>query len=160
MRRTTGGSSGSDGRGRPRAGEMDLPWRTAAGVLLKQRNRAASRFGISRARRASWPWAVALRVEHAGAVIAATQRGLRVLETAGAPTYYFPPSDVEVGRLEAVGPTSLCEWKGAATNYALADDCPGPFWRRSVELSRTVCRIRDNCRMVRFPPVGAGVFSR
>ena len=65
--------------------------------------------------------AVAMRVEYAGTVIAATQRGLRVLETAGAPTYYFPPSDVELGRLEAVGPISLCEWKGAATNYALAD---------------------------------------
>lgn len=46
-------------------------------------------------------------------VIAKTRRGRRVLETAGAPTYYFPPEDVIVP-VTANASRSICEWKGVA----------------------------------------------
>ena len=40
-----------------------------------------------------------LRVIVDGEVLADTTRGFRVLETAGAPVYYFPPADVRMDRL-------------------------------------------------------------
>ena len=55
-----------------------------------------------------------LRVVVDGETIADTVRGLRVLETAGAPVYYIPSSDVRMDRLEASSHRSVCEWKGAA----------------------------------------------
>ena len=51
-------------------------------------------------------------------VIAKTERGRRVLETAGAPTYYFPPEDVIVP-VTADGSRSICEWKGVAESLSL-----------------------------------------
>ena len=63
-----------------------------------------------------------LRVEHAGTVIARTDRGLRVVETAGAPAYYFPPEDVRTELLEERGRTSFCEWKGRAWYRTLVLD--------------------------------------
>ena len=55
-----------------------------------------------------------LRVVVDGDVLAETTVGLRILETAGAPVYYFPPSDVDAARLVASRHTSFCEWKGEA----------------------------------------------
>lgn len=60
-----------------------------------------------------------LIVEHAGEVIARTVRGRRVVETAGAPVYYFPPEDVRTDLLEESGRTSFCEWKGRARYWTL-----------------------------------------
>lgn len=54
-----------------------------------------------------------LHVESRGALIAETSNGLRVCETASAPTYYFPPEDV-AAELRAGSGTSVCEWKGVA----------------------------------------------
>jgi uncharacterized protein (DUF427 family) len=56
-----------------------------------------------------------LRVVVAGETLADTTRGLRVLETAGAPVYYFPPADVRVDLLAPSPHTSYCEWKGSAS---------------------------------------------
>lgn len=61
-----------------------------------------------------------LRVVSAGRVVAATAAGVRVVETAGAPTYYFPPTDVDEASLVGEGETSVCEWKGIATAYTVA----------------------------------------
>lgn len=51
-----------------------------------------------------------------GVEIASCARALRVLETAGAPTYYVPAADI---RLEHLVPSSerstWCEWKGSAS---------------------------------------------
>ena len=58
-----------------------------------------------------------LRVEAAGVELAITTRGCRVLETAGAPTYYFPPEDVNTDLLEPLPGGSLCEWKGLAESF-------------------------------------------
>jgi uncharacterized protein (DUF427 family) len=57
-----------------------------------------------------------VRVEHAGVEIARSSHALRVLETAGAPTYYVPSKDVRVEHLRASpGRTTWCEWKGLAS---------------------------------------------
>jgi uncharacterized protein (DUF427 family) len=59
-----------------------------------------------------------MRVTAGETLLAETTRGCRVVETAGAPTYYFPPGDVAVAELTASGRTTLCEWKGLAQGYA------------------------------------------
>ena len=70
----------------------------------------------------------AIRVEDgAGRIVAETSQGVRVCETAGAPTYYFPPADVEHALLEREGEGSLCEWKGIAVSFAVSGS-PGQAW--------------------------------
>ena len=56
-----------------------------------------------------------VRVEVGGEVIAASDRALRVLETAGAPTIYLPREDVRVDALRPAKGTTECEWKGTAS---------------------------------------------
>lgn len=58
-----------------------------------------------------------LRVEFAGRTVADTMRGVRILETHHAPTYYFPPDDVDTALLRAAPGTSFCEWKGRAVYF-------------------------------------------
>jgi uncharacterized protein (DUF427 family) len=60
--------------------------------------------------------AARIRVFFAGITIADTRAALRVLETAGAPTYYIPHSDLKTNFLRPPRneTTSLCEWKGVA----------------------------------------------
>jgi uncharacterized protein (DUF427 family) len=60
------------------------------------------------------PVASRIRVELAGVELAATERALRVLETAGPPVYYFPLDDVRTDLLEPSLSRSFCEWKGVA----------------------------------------------
>ena len=60
-----------------------------------------------------------LRVECGGQVIARTSRGRRVLETAGAPTYYFPPDDVISKDFKRTGNSFHCEWKGISHEVSL-----------------------------------------
>jgi len=55
-----------------------------------------------------------VRVAHRGVAVAESARALRVLETAGAPTLYLPPADVDLGRLAPNAGVSFCEWKGRA----------------------------------------------
>jgi uncharacterized protein (DUF427 family) len=58
-----------------------------------------------------------LRVEFAGHVVAETSGGVRVLETAGAPCYYLPSSDVRTELLRPAAGETRCEWKGRATYF-------------------------------------------
>ena len=51
--------------------------------------------------------------------IARTERGCRVVETAGAPVYYFPPADVRTELLLEGSGGTLCEWKGRARYWTL-----------------------------------------
>ena len=61
-----------------------------------------------------------IQIEFAGHTIAETRRAMRIVETAGAPVYYIPPEDVQMGCLEPVPEErSLCEWKGFAVYYDL-----------------------------------------
>jgi len=47
-------------------------------------------------------------------LIADTRASVRMLETAGAPTFYIPPGDIDFGLLAASDRESFCEWKGIA----------------------------------------------
>ena len=60
-----------------------------------------------------------LHIELGGAIAADTTRGLRVLETHHAPTYYFPPEDV-LADLAPVQRRSFCEWKGRAVYWSVS----------------------------------------
>ena len=59
-----------------------------------------------------------------GETIAASDRALRVCETAGAPVVYLPGDDIEPGSLEpSAGGNTYCEWKGVASYFdAVAGD--------------------------------------
>ena len=60
---------------------------------------------------------------------------IRVLETSQAPAYYVAAEHVATERLERTARRSMCEWKGQARYWALADepgqviawDYPNPF---------------------------------
>jgi uncharacterized protein (DUF427 family) len=52
-----------------------------------------------------------------GVVVARSDRGLRVLETASPPTYYVPADDVVIDLLKPVAHTTVCKWKGVASYY-------------------------------------------
>ncbi|MEM8765488.1 MAG: DUF427 domain-containing protein, partial [Bacteroidota bacterium] len=57
-----------------------------------------------------------------GETLVQTNDALAVLETASPPTYYVPPKDIKLHLLVQVpNKTSLCEWKGSATYWALAE---------------------------------------
>lgn len=59
-----------------------------------------------------------VRVMTAGTELAASDRAIRVCETAGAPVVYVPLDDVTPGALRpAAGRGSICEWKGAASYF-------------------------------------------
>ena len=51
--------------------------------------------------------------------IARTRAGVRVLETASPPTFYLPPDDIRMDRLEPAPGSSFCEWKGEAGYWRL-----------------------------------------
>jgi uncharacterized protein (DUF427 family) len=57
-----------------------------------------------------------LVIRHGGVVVADTTRGLRVLETHHAPSYYLPPEDI-AAVLRPVSGSSFCEWKGVARYF-------------------------------------------
>ncbi|GGY51989.1 hypothetical protein GCM10007148_21220 [Parvularcula lutaonensis] len=52
-------------------------------------------------------------------MVAKTKRGLKVVETAGAPVYHFPPDDVRTEFLTPVPGSTFCEWKGEARYFNL-----------------------------------------
>jgi uncharacterized protein (DUF427 family) len=61
-----------------------------------------------------------VRVEHAGEVVAESDRALRMLETASPPTIYIPAGDVRTELLaESRSPHTYCEWKGRAHYFDL-----------------------------------------
>jgi len=60
-----------------------------------------------------------VEVRHGDVVIASTDRALRIVETASAPTVYLPPDDVAMEYLRRVDGTSRCEWKGEADYWSV-----------------------------------------
>ncbi|MBT8184075.1 MAG: DUF427 domain-containing protein [Eudoraea sp.] len=61
-----------------------------------------------------------LTVGYQGKAIPDSRNALAVLETASPPTYYIPSQDINMGMLVGIpGKTSMCEWKGSATYWAL-----------------------------------------
>jgi uncharacterized protein (DUF427 family) len=63
-----------------------------------------------------------VRVLHEGTVVAESDRAVRVLETAGPPTIYVPPTDVRTEQLEPVSGQTACEWKGSASYLDVVTD--------------------------------------
>jgi uncharacterized protein (DUF427 family) len=62
-----------------------------------------------------------IRVVVDGVDLASSRRALRVLETAGAPVYYLPRSDVRADLLVPSPHGSYCEWKGEARYWSYDD---------------------------------------
>jgi uncharacterized protein (DUF427 family) len=80
-----------------------------------------------------------LRVVVAGEILAETDRGLRVLETAGPPVYYFPRADVRMAHLQPSGHGSVCEWKGEAGYWTFSmegrPEIPNVAWSYAAPLA-------------------------
>ena len=58
-----------------------------------------------------------IEVRRGDVVVARSERGLMVCETAHPPTYYFPRVDVDQRLLQPAPGASFCEWKGAASYF-------------------------------------------
>jgi uncharacterized protein (DUF427 family) len=102
-----------------------------------------------------------VRIELDGVTIVSSPNALRVLETAGAPTYYIPSKDIRMEHLRpSNGRSTWCEWKGAATYFdvvagrAVAERAvwtypdPTPRFRQLLDHysfypSRVVCHLDD-----------------
>jgi uncharacterized protein (DUF427 family) len=63
-----------------------------------------------------------VRVLHQGVTVAESDRAVRVLETASPPTIYVPPDDVRAELLEATEGHTVCEWKGRASYFDVANE--------------------------------------
>ncbi len=55
-------------------------------------------------------------------IIVKSCNALRILETAGPPTFYIPVNDIDMSSLQQVQGSSFCEWKGNASYWALANN--------------------------------------
>ena len=62
-----------------------------------------------------------IRIDFGGRTLADTQNAYRVLETSHPPVYYLPPTDVDMARLTAGDRRTLCEFKGIARYWSIAD---------------------------------------
>ena len=60
-----------------------------------------------------------MRVEFGGAVVAASDRAVRVLETSHPPVYYLPAVDVDSSCLVPSPRRTFCEFKGTAAYLTL-----------------------------------------
>lgn len=58
-----------------------------------------------------------IQVFFAGALLADSIRGWRVLETSHPPVYYLPPEDIRMAYLRPAEGGSWCEWKGQAAYF-------------------------------------------
>ncbi len=88
-----------------------------------------------------------IEVSTGGQRVAHTCGAVRVCETAGAPTYYFPPEDVAGVGLHPTGAVSVCEWKGVAQELSL-DGMVAAGWR----YLKVYPEYRALCRWVAFYP--------
>ena len=86
-----------------------------------------------------------LRVVVDGETLAETTRGVRVLETAGAPVYYFPADDVRAARLIPSPRRTTCEWKGEADYRTYV----GPDGRRIENIAWSYARPSPGYEAIR-----------
>ena len=63
-----------------------------------------------------------MRILLRGEVLADTANAVCALETSHPPTYYLPPSDIEMEYLHEVSGGSFCEWKGMASYYDIVSN--------------------------------------
>lgn len=64
-------------------------------------------------------FSVRIQIKFADAIIADTQRAMRVLETSHPPVYYIPQADIEMQHLTSIAGASFCEWKGEASYWSV-----------------------------------------
>jgi len=85
-----------------------------------------------------------LEVRCEDVIIASTRSAVRVIETAGPPTFYIPPEHVDRSRIVRAPGDSRCEWKGTAGYWTLAEtpDRPPVAWSYPSP-STAFERIRD-----------------
>ena len=60
-----------------------------------------------------------VRIVHHGVTIAESCQAVRVCETSQPPAFYLPRADVQMEHLYRTKGRSFCEWKGAATYWAV-----------------------------------------
>jgi uncharacterized protein (DUF427 family) len=65
------------------------------------------------------PVAERLKVIFAGQTVAETDTAMRIIETASAPVYYFPPNSVNIDCLIKTDQSTFCEWKGPCVYFDL-----------------------------------------
>ena len=63
-----------------------------------------------------------IRIDFGGRVLADSRNAYRVLETSHPPVYYLPPADIDMARLSPGDRRTLCEFKGIARYWSIADD--------------------------------------
>jgi uncharacterized protein (DUF427 family) len=89
-----------------------------------------------------------ITIQLGSALVAQTDRALRVLETHHAPTYYLPPEDIRATLRPSPG-SSYCEWKGVARYFdVLAGGRVAP--RAAWAYDRPTARFADLARYVAF----------
>ncbi len=67
-----------------------------------------------------------IEVRSDNVVIAKTVASYKIMETASPPTFYVPPEDVDLDMLVRLTGSTICEWKGAASYWAVATDINQP----------------------------------
>ncbi len=85
-----------------------------------------------------------LRVFAGGQALAETTAGFRVLETSHPPTYYIPAGDVRLDRLVESPGVSMCEFKGRARYWALAEDPSTPVAWSYPQPTRAFAALADH----------------
>lgn len=66
-----------------------------------------------------------VEVKKQGQLIARSNKTWRVLETASPPSFYIPDTDIDLSLLAGINDSTYCEWKGAASYWALKGDPDG-----------------------------------
>lgn len=61
-----------------------------------------------------------VRVELDGQLIADTRAAYRVMETSHPPSWYIPPTAIQMDLLRRENKSSVCEWKGPATYWTVS----------------------------------------
>jgi uncharacterized protein (DUF427 family) len=82
--------------------------------------------------------------------VARSVRACRVLETASPPAFYIPPQDVDWSKLAQAPGSSICEWKGIASYWALSSNPVRGVVAWSYAEPRA--RFKSICNYVSFYP--------
>ena len=86
-----------------------------------------------------------------GVEIARSVRALRVCETAGTPTVYLPPEDIDTDALLPAAGSTFCEFKGPADYYDVSTPS-GTVGRAAWTYRRPTERYRELTGYVSFYP--------
>jgi uncharacterized protein (DUF427 family) len=91
-----------------------------------------------------------VEVKNNSVEVARSVRACRVLETASPPAFYIPPQDVDWSKLAQAPGSSICEWKGIASYWALSSNPVRGVVAWSYAEPRA--RFKSICNYVSFYP--------